>query len=185
MIFDVLDLIGEPDEADIDVVEGAAVELIAELFASDGKRVTSGVLAQHEFGVRHADRLRSHDLVGQRIFQHAILMDAGFVGEGVASDDGFVGLNGDTGNFAEQLARRKKMLGGNTCFVRIAVVAYAHRHDDLFERSVAGALADAVDGALNLTGSGGDRGHRVGDSHAKIVVAVGGDSDVLDSLDAV
>src|SRR5437588_11792531 len=111
-------------------------------------------------------------------------MDAGLMGEGVASDDGFVGLNGDTGNFAEQLARGKKMLGGDTCLVRIAVVAYAHRHDDLFERSVTGALADAVDGALDLTGSGGDRGHGVGDSHAEIVVTMGGDSDVLDSLDA-
>ncbi len=111
-------------------------------------------------------------------------MDAGFVGEGVASDDGFVGLNRNTGNFAEQLTGGKKMLGGDTCLVRIAVMTYAHGHDDLFERGVSGALADAVDGAFNLTGSSGDGGHGVGDGHAEIVVTMGGDSDVLDSLDA-
>src|SRR5205807_8812205 len=52
MIFDVLDFIGEADEAAIDVIECAAVELVAKLFAADGERVTSRVLAQHEFGVR-------------------------------------------------------------------------------------------------------------------------------------
>lgn len=55
MIFDVFDLIGEADEAAIDVVEGAAVELVAELFATDGERVTSGVLAEYEPGIWDAD----------------------------------------------------------------------------------------------------------------------------------
>ena len=55
VIFDVLDLISEPDKAVIDVVEGATVKLIAELFAACSERVPSGVLAQHEFRIRHAD----------------------------------------------------------------------------------------------------------------------------------
>ncbi len=38
--------------------------------------------------------------------------------------------------------------------------------------AVSGALADAVDGALDLTGTGGDGGQRVGDGHAEIVVTV-------------
>ncbi len=63
-------------------------------------------------------------------------------------------------------------------------MANAHGHDNFFERGVAGALADAVDGALDLAGSGGDGRHGVGYRHAEIVMAVGGDSDVLDSLDA-
>jgi len=184
VIFDVFDFIGEADKAAIDVVERATIELVAELFAADGECMTAGVLAQHEFGVGHADGFRSHDLVGQGIFQHAILMDAGFVREGVASDNGFVGLDGDAGDLAEQLAGGKKMLGGNSGFVRIAIVADAHGHDQFFERGVACALTDAIDGALDLAGSGGDGGHGVGDGHAEIVVAVGGDSDALDSLDA-
>src|SRR5216684_5364399 len=51
MIFDVFDFIGETDEAAVDVVEGAAVELVAELFTTDGKRVASGVLAEYEGGI--------------------------------------------------------------------------------------------------------------------------------------
>ena len=45
--------------------------------------------------------------------------------------------------------------------------------------AVAGALADAVDGALDLAGTGGDGGQRVGDGHAEIVVTVAGDDEVL------
>src|SRR5467141_4086664 len=43
MIFDVLDLISEPNKAVIDVVEGATVKLIAELFAPYAERVPPGV----------------------------------------------------------------------------------------------------------------------------------------------
>src|SRR5258708_37160107 len=111
-------------------------------------------------------------------------MDAGLMGEGVASDDGFVGLYGDAGDFAEQLARGKKMLGGDARLVWIAIVTDAHGHDDLFKRRVAGPLTNPVDGAFDLAGSGGDRGHGIGDRHAEIVMTMGGDSDVLDSLDA-
>ena len=49
MIFHLFDLVGQTDEAAIDVVEGAAVELVAELFAADGEGVAAGMLAQHEF----------------------------------------------------------------------------------------------------------------------------------------
>ena len=49
--------------------------------------------------------------------------------------------------------------------VRIAITA-------LFQRGVAGALADAVDGALHLAHAGADRGQRVGDGEAQVVVVV-------------
>ena len=45
-------------------------------------------------------------------------------------------------------------------------------HDDLFQRGVARALADAVDGALDLPDAGGNRGMRVGDGQAEVVVAM-------------
>jgi hypothetical protein len=51
-------------------------------------------------------------------------------------------------------------------------VARLQRHDDFFERTVAGAFADAVDGALDLAGAGDHRGQAVGHRHAEIVVAV-------------
>ena len=46
------------------------------------------------------------------------------------------------------------------------------RHDDLFERGVAGALADAVHAELDLAGSRPHGGDRVGRRHAEIVLAV-------------
>ena len=56
--------------------------------------------------------------------------------------------------------------------VRQAVGPDAQRHHDLFERRVAGALADAVDRALDLAHAALDRRQAVGDGEAEIVVAV-------------
>jgi hypothetical protein len=55
-----------------------------------------------------------------------------------------------------------------------AVVAGAHlqRHHQLLQRRVAGALADAVDGAFDLARTALDRGQRVRDRQAQVVVAV-------------
>ena len=131
VIFDMLDFVGQTDEAAVDFVERAAVELIAQLFAADGKRVTAGMLAQHEFGIGHAYRLRRHDFICQRIFEHAILVDSGLMCERIASDDGFIGLHGDTGNFAQHLAGGKQVLGRNGGLVRITV-ADAHASPSQF-----------------------------------------------------
>ena len=56
--------------------------------------------------------------------------------------------------------------------VRQHVVAHLHRHHDLFQRGVAGALADAVDGAFDLADAGAHAGERIGHRHAEIVVAM-------------
>ena len=62
--------------------------------------------------------------------------------------------------------------------------ARAQRHDDLFERGVAGALAEAVDRDLDLAGAGLDRGQRVGRGEPQVVVAVDADRRlVADELD--
>ena len=55
---------------------------------------------------------------------------------------------------------------------RQPVAAHVQRHHDLLERGVAGALADAVDRALDLAGAALDRRQRVGDGQAEVVVAV-------------
>ena len=44
---------------------------------------------------------------------------------------------------------------------RQPIRAHARRHDDFFERRVAGALADAVDRALDLARAAADRRERV------------------------
>src|SRR5580698_5368082 len=77
------------------------------------------------------------------------------------------------------------MIASNASLVGVAIMTNADGHHDLFKGSVAGAFADAVDGALDLAGSSGDGCHGVGHGHAEIVVAMGGDSDVFDSLNAL
>ena len=71
--------------------------------------------------------------------------------------------------------------------VLVGQLVFADHEDggDLFEGGVAGALADAVDGALGLAGTGFDGGDGVGDGEAEVVVAVGGEDDVFNAGDAV
>ena len=58
-------------------------------------------------------------------------------------------------------------------------------HDDLFERGVAGTLAQAVDGALNLRGTVAHGGQGKGSGHAQVVVGMAGHGDVLDAADVL
>ena len=72
----------------------------------------------------------------------------------------------------EQLAAREKMLGHDAGFKRQQIAAGIQRHDDFFQRGVSGPLADAVDGALDLTCSALDRRQRIRHGQAQVVMAV-------------
>src|SRR5258708_8979304 len=99
-------------------------------------------------------------------------MDPSLVREGIASGNGFVGLHRDSGDLAQQLAGREKLLADYTSVVRIAIGTDPHCHHNLFERSVAGAFADSVDRALHLPRTGSDCGQRITNSQAENIVAV-------------
>ena len=68
------------------------------------ERAAAAVLAEHDVVRGDADGRRRHDLVGQRIGHHAVLVDAGLVREGVGADDGFVGRAAEADELGEQLA---------------------------------------------------------------------------------
>ena len=53
--------------------------------------------------------------------------------------------------------------------------------DHFFERAVAGALADAIDGALDLARTGHDGGQAVGHRHAQIIMTVDRKADLVDA----
>ena len=72
----------------------------------------------------------------------------------------------------------------NVACERVLVRADHEGGGDLFEGGVAGSLADAVDGALDLAGSCLNAGEGVGYGHAEIVVAVGREDYVFDAGDA-
>ena len=71
--------VGKNDKPAIDLIEFAPLKLVSQLFAPQSQRVAAGVLAQHQPRIRHAHRLRRHDFVGQRILEHAILVNSGLV----------------------------------------------------------------------------------------------------------
>ncbi len=79
----------------------------------------------------------------------------------------------------EQLAGGVEVLGVNAGVVRVRIDARLEDHDDLFERAVARAFADAVDGALDLPRAGFDRGQRIGHRQAEIVMAVDADDGAI------
>ena len=74
------------------------------------QRIPPRMLAQHQRARRHADGLRRNNLVGQRILDDAILMDARFMSEGVRAHDGLVRRYLRTGDFGEQAAGREKLI---------------------------------------------------------------------------
>ena len=92
--------------------------------------------------------------------------------KGIPPDDRLVVLHRERGRRRDELggAREHRRLDAGP--ERQHVVAHLHRHHDLFERGVAGALADTVDGALDLPRARLHAGERIGDRHAEVVVAV-------------
>ncbi len=56
-----------------------------------------------------------------------------------------------------------------------AVMTGLHGHDDLFERAVAGALADTVNGAFDLAGAGLHGGDGIRYGKAQVVMAMHAD----------
>ena len=96
----------------------------------------------------------------------------GFMREGVAAHDRLVGLHVFTGQLAQQLAGREQLLRVDADLDGTRSGRTRADHDDLFERRVARALADAVDRAFDLPYAGRDRGERVGDRQAEVVMTM-------------
>ena len=150
-----------------------------------GQGGAAAVLAQHELGGGKADVLGPHDLVGRALLEHAVLVNARLVGEGVLADDRLVALHLDAGHVGHQPAGGHQPPGVDVRVGMIEIVAGPQGHDDLFQRAVAGPLAQAVDRALDLPGAGLDGGQAVGHGHAQVVVAMDADHGLVDVGHAV
>ena len=108
---DLLLRVGERDRLAVDLVERLALELVAELLELALEAAPAGQLADRELAAGEPDRLRRHDLVGQRVLDHAVLVDARLVRERVAADDRLVGLDREAGEVAHEPARGGDLLG--------------------------------------------------------------------------
>lgn len=102
--------------------------------------------------------------------------------KGVAPYDGLVGLYRHTHEARYQSAGAVNLLRVDVGFDVELLVAFEY-HGHLFERGVAGAFADTVDGYLGLTCPVENTRYGVGRGHAQVVVAVGGDDGLVDAFD--
>ena len=101
--------------------------------------------------------------------------------EGVLADDGLVGLYVHAGDATDHAACPIDLGGVGSDLDAEVVLASVQTHDDLFNGGVAGALAYAVDAALNLAGAELDGGQAVGHGQSQVVVAVHAQRHVLDA----
>ncbi len=62
------------------------------------------MLTENEFGSGKADIFGMHDLVGDAVFQHAVLVDTGFVGKSILSNNCLVSLHVDAGGVGDEPA---------------------------------------------------------------------------------
>ena len=91
----------------------------------------------------------------------------------IRADHGLVGLHHKTGGLADHATGRQNVLGLYAQRQTEIIFAGFHRHDDFFERTVTGAFAQTVDGALYLTGAADlHTGQRIGHGHAQVVMAM-------------
>ena len=167
------------DDGVVDLREFVGVQREAELLGALADGVAARVTAEDELVGLLPDVDRPHDLVGARILQHAVLVNAGFVREGVAPDDRLVRLDRFGGELREQLARLEQQRRVDRGVVRQTILANAQRHHQFLERRVAGALADAVDGALDLPDTALHGRQAVGDGETEVVVAVGAEDRLV------
>ncbi len=119
------------------------------------------------------------------MLQHAVLVDARLVCKSVFTDDRLVPRRMHSRNTGYQprcwIEPRRIDAGLEAEEFR----ACPDGHDGLFQAAVTGALADAVDRALDLARAGVDGRQAVGDGHAEIVMAVHAQYDSVDSVDVL
>ena len=109
-VVDVFLLVGEGDEVVEDLLKRLVVELVAQFGHPVAEGMPAAVLAQHEVRADEADVFRPHDFVGGALLQHAVLVDAGLVGEGVLPDDRLVPLDDHAGDRRDQPAGGAQLL---------------------------------------------------------------------------
>src|SRR3954452_6788808 len=99
-----LAVVGNSGEAMIEAVEFALGERITQFGGALVERVPAAVFAKHETAFGYADGARVDNLVGGFFLEIAILVDAGFMRERVAPNDGLVGLRAESDDRSQKLA---------------------------------------------------------------------------------
>ena len=125
-----------------------------------------------------AHRIRAHDFIGHGILEYAVLMDARFMGKGVRTHNGFVGLYHNAGDHGDQTTGGMNLLGFDTEIQSHLIPAGKKGHHNFFQGRIPGPLTDTVDGHLHLTSAGPYARQGIGRGQPQIIVAM----DTHDSL---
>ena len=110
-----------------------------------------------------------------------MLVYAGFVREGILTDDGLVSWRVHTCNARDETRCRIQAGRINSGFDVEKLSPGLDRHDDLFKAAVACTFADTVDRAFNLPRARVNGGQAISDGHAQIIVAVHAQGDLVDA----
>src|ERR1700751_4104960 len=126
--------------------------------------VAATMLSQRKLRLTPADIDRVHDLVGLTMFQDPILMDTRSMSESVLAYDRLTPGYRESAHAADQSRGLHDLL-----IVQIGVITAVkvlsgfQCHHDFFQSNVAGALADTIDGPLDLPSAGPNRCERICD----------------------
>src|SRR5438270_595489 len=135
-VVDLLLLVGESLQLLEHLVDLLRLELVPEIVQARLQRVAAAVLAEDEVGALEPDVLGAHHLVRLLVVDHPVLVDAGFVHEGVLPDHRLVPRDVEPGRPRHHPARRAELLGADARVQAEEVVARAQRHHHLLERTV-------------------------------------------------
>ena len=107
-----------------------------------------------------------------------MLMYAGLVGKGIGAHNGLVPLDLKASQGRNHPGSLVNLASVNVGADMIMIGPNLQGHHDLLERTIAGPLAQAINGTLDLAGTGANGRKRIGNGQAQIVVAVNGNDGI-------
>ena len=150
-------------------------KVIAEVVKSCFESVLTGVLAENDLVCCNANAFGRHDLVCLTVCKHAVLVNTGFVSESVCAYDGLVERGCLTDDVIYELGCVVKSCCVYARGIFVDIGACTHCHNNLFKRSVAGALAETVYRTFDLRCAAENACKGVGNAETEVVVAVNGE----------
>src|SRR5712691_5670687 len=106
-------------------------------------------------------------------------MYAGFMRKSVAADNRLVWLHAKADDLREHLTGRVDFARIDSSFAGQPIAPHVHGHHYFFQRGVAGAFANSIHRALDLSRTGCDGRKTIGDGEPEIVMTMDADRDVF------
>ena len=163
---------------------------VTQLLQTAAEGIAPGQFAQADATLLETNGAGVHDLVGDAVLEHTVLVDTGLMGKGVGPHNGLVGLHQHACEVGDQSGGAVNLFGVDGCQGLFTVgratqegieqlAAHMHGHDQLLQGGITGPLPNAVDGAFQLAGAGPHGRQEVGHHQTQIVVTMNGDHRLI------